>query len=63
MFIVDQVSTIVLQFPRAWFQALVFHGVNRGGPDTAKVLILDTIFLFLLPGLDPDRYRILPSEL
>ena len=28
-----------------------------------KVLILDTICLFLLPGLDPDTYRILPSEL
>ena len=63
MFIVDQVSRIVLQFQRAWFKTFVFHGVNQGGPNTAKVIIVGTICLFLLQGLDPDRYRILPSEL
>ena len=51
MFIVDQVRKIELLFPRALlltrFQTFVFRGVNRvrDGPYTAKVLILDRIYV------------------
>ena len=48
MFIVDQVGKMELLLPRASrFQIFVFCGVNREGPDTAKVLILDRICISL----------------